>query len=119
MTGPLLSDAWFAELTTRLAAVRLEEASAPFALGQLVLGGPNGDVGYTIVCASGDATVVRDLTAADVTLVEDYATASALASGTPVAELLLAGRIKVRGDLSLLLAADGVLAALASALAPS
>ena len=59
----------------------------------------NGEVRYTIVLApDGSRSLVRDSTTeADVTLVEDWSTAEAIASGeASVPEMLTAGRIKLR-----------------------
>src|SRR5579875_3263402 len=96
----LLSAPWLEELAARLeSAGPLHAPGATLRLGQLVSDAPGGAVSWTIELAQ-------------VVLVEDLATARALAGGVPAAELLRSGRIKLRGDVAALRAADGALAAL-------
>ena len=100
-------------------------------IGQVVTGVPGragegdqarkaGEVRYTIVLgADGSGSLVRDSTEhADVVLVEDWATAKAIASGeVPVSELLSAGRIKMRGESRALVSAGDMLGRVAPLIA--
>ena len=98
------------------------------ALGQVVTGVPDdagavrtedGEVRYTIVLRpEGGASLLRNSTdAANVVLVEDWSTAVEVASGVTVADLLNAGRIKVRGDSRVLVSAGDLLARVAPLIA--
>lgn len=120
----LFGDAWFETLATALA--RLAPGASPgdsapgLALGQIVRGGPAGEVRYTIVLEpDGSASLVRgSVEAAAVTLVEEWSTAQLLATGaTTVPEQLNLGRIRVLGDPRALVAASELLAKVAPALA--
>jgi putative sterol carrier protein len=73
-------------------------------LEHLVADGPDGDIRYHVCLSDAGATVVRGPAAtADVTFAEDYATAAAVASGSlSAAAALLAGRIRVAGDVATL-----------------
>src|SRR5579875_617941 len=110
----LLSAPWLEELAARLeSAGPLHAPGATLRLGQLVSDAPGGAVSWTIVLADGQRVRVEPgIERAQVVLVEDLATARALAGGVPAAELLRSGRIKLRGDVAALRAADGALAAL-------
>ncbi|MDA8292404.1 MAG: hypothetical protein M0Z33_12115 [Actinomycetota bacterium] len=113
------TEQWIEELRARLARLPPHDHPARLALGQLVTGAPGGDVSYTILVGGGEpAELRRGLDDASVTLVETYETARALASGTPASTLLSEGRLKVRGDSGVLLAAQELLCALAPALSP-
>ena len=133
MTG-LLSEEWFEALAAALNTLPIlpesdgepsEGVADGLALGQIVTGVPDdagaagvqdGEVRYTIVLApEGSASLVRGSTApANVVLVEDWSTAEAIASGEEaVANLLAAGRIKVRGDTRALVSAGHILARVA------
>lgn len=125
-----LSDAWFGALETALAAVGgISSAgeSRAIAVGQIVTEVPaglsatgEGEVRYTLALATdGSASLVRGSTAqADVVLVEDWATAEAVASGrASVGDMLGAGRIKLRGDTRSLIAAGELLTRVAAVFA--
>ena len=74
----------------------------------------DGEVRYTVeLSPDGSASVVRGSTEdADVTIVEDFDTARAIATNaSSVPDMLNAGRIKLRGDTQALLAAADLLAA--------
>ena len=109
-----LSEEYFTALAARLSAAPLDEEADRVAIGQLVTDAPGGDVAWTVHLGGGEpARLERDsLAGADVTLVEDYATARALAGGEGVADALRAGKIKVRGDANTLVAHYARLAAL-------
>jgi len=112
-----LSPEWFARFAEELAAVRPDAAVPPLALGQVVTGAPDGTVSYSILVSGTKAELVVGSTApAAVTLVEDWPTAQAIAAGTPVSELLAAGRITLRGDANALLAGQQHLETLGKAL---
>jgi len=96
----------------------LAAAGGRFTVAQEVRGGPDGDVRLVLRTADGalalelgplvDATGTS--AAADVTIALGYADAVALARGTlSPAEALNAGRIRVRGDLSVLAAGQVLL----------
>jgi alkyl sulfatase BDS1-like metallo-beta-lactamase superfamily hydrolase len=99
-----LSQAWFdalAESTRPLTG----EGSPGITVQQVVTGTPDGDVRYAI-SLSDEGAAVRPGQAAvvDVTFTEDYATAAAVARGELTAQAaLLAGRIRVAGNLAALM----------------
>jgi predicted lipid carrier protein YhbT len=98
-----LSDEWFHQLGARVGG---PAAPADLVLQHLVTAGPEGDVDYHVRVASGAVTIWRGPASdPDVTFAEDYDTAAAIASGrlsAPAA--LLAGRIRVGGDMAALIA---------------
>ncbi len=77
----------------------------------MVTDGPGGEVRYHVRIIDQTAAIVRGQAAhPDVTFAEDYVTASAIASGqlsAPAA--LLAGRIRVGGDMAALIAHQDIL----------
>ncbi len=90
--------------------------SNPLRLGQLVIGGPDGEVAYTLVLGGDNAGVVAGVDGADVTLVGSYETARAMAAGEMTAgEALAGGLVKVRGNAGRLVGAATFLAELAEA----
>ena len=104
-----LSDEWFRQLGASVPDDQLDQQSPDhrdIVLQHVVTGTPEGEVCYHLRVTAGSATVVRGpANAPDVTFSEDYATAAAVASGelsAPAA--LMAGRIRVRGDLATLMA---------------
>ena len=134
MTLPeFLSEEWFEAFAAALARLPVtptaDPASGGLALGQLVTAVPRGaaaardecgEVRFTIVLGrDGSASLTRNSTdAADVTLVEDWPTAVAIGTGTALlADLLAAGKIKLRGDSNALVSAGELLARVAPILA--
>ena len=113
-----LSRAWIDGLAAALGSAA-PVAGDRLLLGQIVTGAPSGEVRYTLAVGGGEPPEVVEGTTegATVTLVADYATARAIASGTPAAELLSQGRVKVRGDANALIAAEEQLAVIGGALA--
>jgi len=128
VTG-LFSEAWFDALEASLGSLGSlgplpadEPAGAAsglgpalgLALGQIVTGVPDvGEVRYLInLAGNGPGSLVRgSVGGADVTLVEDWETAEAIASGeASVPDLLTNGRIKIRGDARRLVDAAPLLA---------
>ena len=129
-----LSDGWFDALAAALSGLRPATsalgAPAPgLALGQIVTGVPddagvsglkNGEVRYTIVLGQDSpASLVRDsVESAEVTIVTDWSTAQAIASGSSsVSDMLSAGKLKLRGDTGALVAAGDLLAMVAPLIA--
>lgn len=131
-----LTHEWVAAFNTAVdgAAVRdpgdeagLKASSGHFTVVQQVHGAPDGDVAVTLVVVGGtlrlqlsdalppDEPSVGETEAsepqADVTISLSYVDAAALSKGDMLAtEALNAGRIRVRGDLSVLVAGQQVLA---------
>ena len=126
-----LSQAWFETLAAALSSLpgdsgHLGSPGDGLSIGQIVTGVPNsdafvkGEVRYTIVLSpDGSGSLVNGSTdAAQVTIVEDYSTAMAIASGAGnVSDMLSAGKVKLRGDTRALLGAGDFLAAVAFLLA--
>lgn len=123
-----LSAAWFEEVDRALGSA----AGAPDANGtpdgdgasgdvrpeltvqQVVTDSPDGEVRYFLEIGSGGVVLRRGQAGrADATFTEDYATAAAIAGGElSPQDALLAGRIRVAGNLSALLEHRNALAAL-------
>ncbi len=117
------------------AATSLAAADGAFAVAQIVTGAPADLVGTR--ADAGDQAVVRTVLTvsggqarlaldpegslhADVTLVVGYADASAMALGElEPADALADGRVRVRGDLAALVAAQAVLASASEQLGPA
>jgi putative sterol carrier protein len=109
-----LSDEWLAELTGALASddqVSLAASGIHLTVQQVVVG-PNGsETRYSTRVDDGRVELspggVDD---ADVTITEDYDTAAALARGeTTPQDAILAGKVRVGGDLGALLQGQEVL----------
>jgi SCP-2 sterol transfer family len=115
----LFDAVWFAELRAKLDAIApLGADGGRLSLGQVVHDAPSGDVAWTIHVGAGEPARVEDGVAnAQVTLLEDYETAVALAAGTPTTELLYNGKVKISGDVAALLRGAELLAQLNAALA--
>lgn len=94
-------------------------ASGAFALGLVVTGGPDGERHATMVLADGVLTMaLDDDRPADVTVSLAWPDAAALLAGTfSAADAIAGGRVRVRGDLSVLAAGQGLLSAAGPALA--
>ena len=96
----------------------LAASDGRYVVAQEVRGTPDGDVRLVLRTEDGALSLeVGPLSAdaaagADVTIALDYEAATALSSGTlPPAEALTGGRIRVRGDLSVLSAGQELLSA--------
>jgi hypothetical protein len=110
-----LSVAWFDEVNRLLPTV---PADIDLVLEQHVSGGPQGDTAYQVRIGSGVVTVGPPAGPADITLVLDYGTAVALATGAlSTHDAFLAGRVRLRGNVARLDAAGAALAGLADAMA--
>jgi hypothetical protein len=114
-----LTPEWFTDLGAAATAAGPVPALAPgerFVLGQEVhdVPGADGPVAYQVVIeAAGLRVVVPPAGPADVTFVCDYGTAVDLAAGTTNAqEALMAGRLRLRGDVERFAAARDPLVAL-------
>ena len=109
-----LSDEWLAELTGAVASddqVSLAASGIHLTVQQVVVG-PNGsETRYATWVDDGRVELSPGrLDDADVTITEDYDTAAALARGeTTPQDAILAGRVRVSGDLGALLRGQEVL----------
>lgn len=130
-----LSEEWVAAFNAATAGVTLtppgDDAglaarSGSFTVGQIVAGGPEGEI-HTLLRVTDGVTLERVAGAGsgtpadepDVTVRLDWDDAVAMATGRlPVAEALGAGRIRVRGDLSVLAAGHAALAEIQPHLEP-
>jgi len=115
----LFDAAWFSDLRARLGAIApLGSDGNRLSLGQIVHDAPSGRIAWTVHVGAGEAASVEDGVAnAQVTLLEDYETAVALAAGTPTTELLYNGKVKISGDVDALLRGAELLSQLNAALA--
>lgn len=111
-----LSPEWFAEIAAcadENEALREAAAGPAVSVRQVVRGGPDGDVAYTVRLADGAVTVVPDGDAADLEVTSDYATAAAISQGrlSPAAAFA-SGRLKLSGQVGVLARRAGVLCGL-------
>ena len=116
-----LTEEWFEDLRAAATGddVRTATRSVRLTLRQVVTGGPDGEVQYAIAIADGDVAVrPDDAGPADATFTEDYDTAAAINRGElSPQEAFMTGRIRVSGNVGVLLASQEALAGLAPALA--
>jgi putative sterol carrier protein len=115
-----LSDEWAAALKAELnASDAFRQAAAGHqATIQQVIGGPDGDVPYWIVIADSAIDMgTGTVDGADATITENYETAVKLATGelSPVTAFMT-GKIKIAGNMGLLLGLQGVLTQLPAAM---
>jgi SCP-2 sterol transfer family len=118
-----LSPDWIGAAGRALAADdRLGAALAGVTLTveQVVAGGPDGDVTWHLAIADGKVALgAGPAPRADLRLSTDYATAAQVAAGELAAQrAFVEGRLRVGGDLSLLILHPRALAAVDDALAP-
>ncbi len=111
-----LSAAWFERLrqhTERLDAPPAGPGPA-LVLRQVVTDTPEGEVRYDVTVAGGRSAIDRATSApADLTFTSDFATATAIASGrTSTYAALSDGRLRVRGDVTVLTRSDDGIAAI-------
>ncbi len=110
-----LSPEWLERMAAATAGA---SPGATVSIHQRVTGGPDGDVEYTLRLAEGRVTVEPGPGPADVELVSDYETASAISRGDlSPANAFAAGRLRVRGSVSSLVAHQNALADLGTLLA--
>jgi hypothetical protein len=105
-----------ADLTGAQGEASLSAADGMFSVGQEVTGTPDGTVRTVLRVAGGRVALERgdDLAPADVTVSLEYDDAVALSRGElDPGGALAAGRVRMRGDLSVLMAGQSVLAAAA------
>jgi putative sterol carrier protein len=109
-----LSEEWFDEVNRAAAdsdQLQTDTASVELTIQQVVTDTPDGDVRYAVRVRRGRVEVVRgDDPGADVTITEDWDTARAVAAGdlsAPTA--FMTGRIRVGGNVAVLLDAQGSL----------
>ena len=121
MVVKYLSAAWFQRVSEDTAGSDASGAGGgltpdgqPLVLRQVVTDTPDGDVRYDVVISDGRAVIDPSVSArADLTFTSDYATASAIAAGRLSTQAALAaGRLRVRGDVTVLAAQVGTVAAL-------
>lgn len=111
-----LSPDWLAQMADAIgesAALREAAGRLDLSVRQVVRGGPDGDVTYTVRLAHGAVTVVPGGGAGDVEVVCDYPTAAAISQGrlSPAAAFA-SGRLKLGGRVGALAGHAGVLSGL-------
>jgi hypothetical protein len=107
-----LSPEWFQAANEAARGHRLPDGDV--VLGQVVTGGPDGEVRYQLRITGGEITIGNDpADGADATFTEDYPTAVALFRGElSPQDALMAGRIRVAGNVAAVMANQTALAAL-------
>jgi putative sterol carrier protein len=117
----LYSAEWVAAFNEAVAGLE-PEPDVSFRMLQIVHGGPDGTVCIALTGRDGHVSMERepgDEPAPDVTVSVQFDDAVALARGElDPAGLLAAGRVRVRGDLSVLVRGQSLLAAAARRLEP-
>ena len=96
-----LSPDWLAQMADAAAhsdALRDVASGLELSVRQVVRGGPEGDVAYTVRLVDGTVTVVPDGGPGDLEVVSDYPTAAAISQGllSPAAAFA-SGRLKLGG----------------------
>jgi hypothetical protein len=102
-----LSPEWFEEVQRATPAGDGQPDGAdPLVLQQVVTGTPHGEVRYTVIVAGSRVARVETEPAGaepDLTITVDWATACAVAQGRiSTQQALMEGRLRIRGNLSLL-----------------
>jgi putative sterol carrier protein len=102
------------EAMQRLADKAEVPDDAAIVVAHEVTGTPDGDVRFRFAAGSGRLSLTWDATdGADITLLEDYATAVAIARGElPAQQAVAEGRLKLRGDVGALVRNGPAMAAL-------
>ena len=115
--GPVrfLSPEWLAHLASTTATAA---PTVSLRVHQRVTGGPDGDVEYTLQLADGKVALQPGPGPAEVELVSDYETAVAISQGrlSPAAAFA-AGRLRVGGEVSALVAHQAAFAEIGKLLA--
>jgi hypothetical protein len=108
-----LTPEWL-EAMQRLADRAEEPPDASIVVAHEVSGTPHGDVRFRFAAADGRLSLTWDTgDHADITLLEDYATAVAIARGElPAQQAVAEGRLKLRGDVGALVRNGAAMAAL-------
>ncbi len=116
-----LSPEWLAEVEEaagRDERVRRAASAVALTVRQVVQGGPDGNVSYTVRMGDGRVHFEPAGTAADLELTQDYDTAVAISRGTLTPAVAFAtGRLKLGGRVGLLVRHGDALAALGDAFA--
>jgi putative sterol carrier protein len=112
-----LSEEWLQALTK--AFDRGEIADVDVVIQQVVSGTPDGEVSYWLAFKDGDVTgAIGRSDAADVTIIQDYATATDLGRAEINAQAaFMQGRLKVTGNMGKLLQHQAAIQALGPAMA--
>ena len=110
-----LSPEWLAQLASVTAGA---SPAVDLSVRQRVTGGPDGDVAYTLRLANGTVTFEPGAGEADVELISDYETAAAISQGhLSPASAFAAGRLRIAGSISALVAHQETFAEMAKLLA--
>lgn len=109
-----LSQVWFDEVNRAAADnadLAVDTAGVDLTIQQVVTGAPEGDIRYAVLIRNGEVELrPGDDAGADVTITEDWDTAKAVASGSMSAPTaFMTGRIRVGGNVGVLLDAQGCL----------
>jgi hypothetical protein len=110
-TVRFLSGEWFARLESATATA---SPTVDLTVRQRVTGGPGGDVEYTVRLANGTVRFEQGPGPADVELMTDYETAAAISQGRlSPASAFAAGRLRIGGSVSTLVASHEAFAGMA------
>jgi len=105
-----LSPAW---LDCMASSTALAATDVSLAVHQRITAGPEGDVEFTLRLRDGTVSVEPGPGAADVEILEDYDTAAAISQGhLSPARAFAAGRLRLSGDVGLLVEHQEALAAI-------
>ena len=109
-----LSSEWFDEVNRAAADqsdLAADTAGVALTIQQVVTGAPEGDIRYAVRIRNGSVELrPGESSDADVTMTEDWDTATAVASGRMSAPTaFMTGRIRVGGNVGMLLDAQGCL----------
>jgi predicted lipid carrier protein YhbT len=109
-----LSQEWFDEVNRAAAdsdRIKTDTAGITLTIQQVVTDGPDGEIRYAVRVRDGAVTIKQgDDPEADVTITEDWETATAVAKGElPAPAAFMSGRIRVAGNVGVLLDAQGSL----------
>jgi len=108
---PYLSDAWLAEADAAVA--ELDPIPDDLAVGVAVVGGPRGDRSYRLILGPDRVGVSPEAEPAGVRMTVEWGEAVAIANGRSSAQrAFLDGRLRLGGDISLLLGHQDALAAI-------
>jgi putative sterol carrier protein len=111
-----LSAEWLTQMAAAAArseALREAATGLDVSVRQVVRGGPDGDVIYTVRLAGGTVTVLPDGDGSDLEVTSDYATAAAMSQGRlGPAAAFASGRLKLAGRVGMLAGHAGLLAGL-------
>ena len=108
-----LTEAWIDAMNAAAADVEVP-ADLSVVVGQEVSGTPDGDVAYCFEVRDGAVRLTPGSTEhADIAVLQDYATAVAIARGElPAQQAVAEGRLKLRGDMGALVRNGPALAAI-------